>query len=246
MRRGSDPRGVPAWEASYLLVRSCYKGRVKISCPNCQRGIPLEDVNVSTDVALCRACTQTFSFAELAQDQATPATDLSRPPAGTWLRQMGGGFEVGATTRSGLAFFLVPFTLLWSGGSLSGIYGSQLLKGQLDWKLSLFGLPFLLGSCFLVPFTLMSVFGKVAVRRTGERGEVFLGIGRVGWSRQFRWSDVTGVRRALTKWQQNDRRVPLIEIQLGSKTIRFGSQLPELRREFLLRALKQVAGIRPR
>ena len=217
---------------------------MNLSCPKCRRSIPLDDVNVSTDVSLCRSCTQAFSFAELSQEQTEPAMDLSRPPGGTWLRQMGGGFEVGATTRSGIAFFIVPFTLLWSGGSLGGIYGTQIYKGTLDWKLCLFGLPFLLGSLLLVPFAVLSVGGKIAVRREGDRGEVFTGIGRIGWTRRFRWSEVKAVRRSLTKWQQNNRRVPLIEIELGTKSLRFGSQLTSQRREFLLRALKQVAEAR--
>ncbi|GDY19649.1 hypothetical protein LBMAG56_09940 [Verrucomicrobiota bacterium] len=217
---------------------------MNISCPKCRRAIPLEDVNVSTDVALCRSCSQTFSFAELAKEQAEPPMDMSRPPTGTWLRQMGGGFEVGATTRSAIAFFLVPFTVLWSGGSLGGIYGTQIYKGALDWKLCLFGLPFLLGSLFLVPFALMCVCGKITVRREGDRGAVFTGIGPIGWTRRFRWSEVKAVRRSLTKWQQNNRSVPQIEIELEAKSLRFGSQLSGPRREFLLRALKQVAGVR--
>jgi hypothetical protein len=219
---------------------------MNISCPKCRRAIPLEDVNVATDVALCRSCSQTFSFAELSQEQAEPPMDMSHPPGGTWLRQMGGGFEVGATTRSALAFFMVPFVLVWSGGSLGGIYGTQIVKGALDWKLCLFGLPFLIGSLFLIPFALMSVCGKIAVRREGDRGEVFTGIGRIGWTRRFRWSEVKAVRRSLTKWQQNKRNVPLIEIELGTKSLRFGSQLSSQRREFLLRALKQVAGAQSR
>lgn len=227
-----------------MIVRTDKNEPMNLSCPKCRRSISLDDVNVATDLALCRFCSQSFSFAELAQAQAEPPMDMSRPPAGTWLRQMGGGFEVGATTRSAVGFFLVPFTLLWSGGSLGGIYGTQIYKGALDWKLCLFGLPFLLGSLFLVPFALMCVCGKIAVRREGDRGEVFTGIGRIGWTRRFRWSDVKAVRRSVTKWKQNHRNVPLIEIELETKSLRFGSQLSSQRREFLLRALKQVAGER--
>lgn len=218
---------------------------MKITCPQCRQSIPIEDVNVGTDVALCRSCSQTFAFAELAQEQAEPPMDMSRPPGGTWLRQMGGGFEVGATTRSAIGFFLVPFALVWSGGSIGGIYGTQIAKGALDWKLCLFGLPFLIGSLFLVPFALMCVCGKIAVRREGDQGEVFTGIGPVGWTRRFRWSAVKSVRRSLTGWQQNHRSVPLIELELEGRSLRFGSQLSSKRREFLLRALKQVVAAKP-
>jgi hypothetical protein len=172
--------------------------------------------------------------------------DLTHPPKGAWLKQVGGGFELGANTRSAAAFFLVPFTLFWSGGSLAGIYGSQLVKGEFDWKLSLFGLPFLLGSCFLVPLAATSAFGKLIVRSEGFRGSVFIGVGPIGWTRRFRWDEITGVRMSQTKWQQNNRHLPLIELTRDAGPVRFGSQLTEQRRNFMLAALRQILAVRPR
>ena len=51
--------------------------------------------------------------------------------------------SLGATTRSPIAFFLVPFMCVWSGGSLGGVYGSQVLNGEFDLGISLFGIPFI-------------------------------------------------------------------------------------------------------
>src|SRR5690349_15450453 len=134
------------------------RANVKLTCPTCQGTIPLEDANVSTDIALCRHCSKTFSFAELSQDKVVPDVDTSRPPGGVWMKSRGGEFEVGAASRSWAALFLVPFTLLWSGGSLGGIYGTQIARGRFNLTQSLFGIPFLLGSLILVPATLMTVF----------------------------------------------------------------------------------------
>jgi hypothetical protein len=217
---------------------------VKVICPQCQREIPLDDVNVAKDVALCRACVQTFSFSELSQETLGPEVDFTRPPRGVWVRQLGGGFEVGSTTRSAIAFFLVPFTLFWSGGALGGIYGSQIFKGQFDPKLSLFGLPFLIGSLFLVPIALISAFGKLVVRGEGDQGSVFLGVGPVGWTRRFRWSEIKRVHRSMSAWTQNNRRVPLIELEREQKPVRFGTQLSEKRRDFMLAALKRLHATR--
>lgn len=211
---------------------------MKRTCPKCHVEIPLEDVNVTTDIALCRQCGQTYSFAELVQDQAALDVDTSQPPGGAWYRNQGNEFEVGATTRSGAAFFLVPLTLLWSGGSLGGIYGTQFAKGKFDLTQSLFGIPFLLGSLALIPFTLMTIFGKVMVRSSGDQGAVFIGVGPFGRTRKFRWSELKAVRSALTKWKQNNRSVPLIELD-GPKPIRFGSQLSEKRRDFMLAVLRR-------
>ena len=43
------------------------------------------------------------------------------------------GFRLTLSTRSCIAFFLVPFTLFWAGGSLGGIYGTQIAKGEFNW-----------------------------------------------------------------------------------------------------------------
>jgi hypothetical protein len=105
---------------------------VPLICPNCRAEIPLADTNVSTDIALCRHCEKTFSFAELNQDQAVVDVDLSHPPRGVWYRNQANEFEVGATTRSAAGFFLVPFTLVWAGGSMGGIYGTQIAMANLS------------------------------------------------------------------------------------------------------------------
>jgi hypothetical protein len=211
---------------------------VKLACPKCRAEIPLEDVNVAKDIALCRQCEKTYSFAELSQDQVTADVDTSNPPKGAWYRSQGNELEVGATTRSGIAFFLLPFTLFWSGLSLGGIYGSQIAKGKFELTQSLFGIPFLFGSCLLIPITLMAIFGKVKVRSSGDQGAVFIGIGPIGWNRKFRWSEIKMVRAALAKWKQNNNNVPIIELD-AEKPIRFGSQLSEKRRDFMLAVLKR-------
>ena len=125
--------------------------------------IPLADVNVSTDLALCRRCAKNYSYAELASAPATPV-DLAKPPKGAWLTQTVRGFEVGASARHPAAFFLVPFTCIWSGVSLGGIYGSQIVKGRFNLSESLFGIPFLIGTIILGSITLVMLFGKTTVR----------------------------------------------------------------------------------
>lgn len=217
---------------------------VKLICPRCQQPLPLDDVNVARDVALCRRCQQTFSFAEVALDCDLRAVDLARPPPGAWFRTEGRDFEVGATTRSGAAFFLVPFTLFWSGGSMAGIYGTQFWKGHFDWKLSLFGLPFLLGTCILVPACLMAIAGRVVVRGRNEQGEIFTGVGPIGWRRRFRWGDVTAVGFGTARWQRNYRPVRQILLETPRQKLKFASGLKEERQNFLLAALRRQLGPR--
>jgi hypothetical protein len=212
---------------------------MKVSCPECRTEIPLEDINVAKDIALCRRCTRTYSFAELSQDRDVADVDASRPPKGAWYKSQGLEFEVGAWTRSWAALFLVPFTLVWSGMSLGGIYGSQFAKGRFDLTMSLLGIPFVLGTLILVPAALMTLFGKVAVRSSGDQGAVFVGVGPFGWSRRFHWSEIRAVRSSQTQWQRNHRPLPVIELD-GPKPIRFGTQLSRKRREFVLAVLRRM------
>jgi len=211
---------------------------VNVKCPACHSTIPLEDINVSTDIALCRQCSKTYSFAELCEDQASLDVDISRPPRGAWFNHQGMDSVAGATTRAWGALFLVPFAAVWSGGSLGGLYGSQIIKGKFELLPSLFGIPFLLGSCLLVTLASMSACGKVVVRRSGDDGSIFQGVGPFGWTRRFRWSDIKAVRVGSKKWKQNGRNDSFIELE-ATKPIRFGSLLSETRRDFIVAVLKR-------
>lgn len=207
-------------------------------CPKCRVPIPLTDVNVATDLALCRACGETFSFAALQETAEAESVDLARPPRGAWFHKDNRGFEAGASTRSWAALFLVPFMAVWSGFSLGGIYGSQMWKGEFNLGMSLFGIPFVLGTLLFGSLALMSVCGKVVVSVRGPDGLVFTGIGPVGWRRRFRWNEVTGVRRSSSA-DSEGHRTQRITLE-GPATLHFGTGLSEARRDFLLAALNQM------
>ena len=49
-------------------------------CPNCGQELPLADVNVAQDVALCRACNYTGSFLAAATVPRLTDEELARPP----------------------------------------------------------------------------------------------------------------------------------------------------------------------
>lgn len=213
-----------------------------ILCPSCGRKIPLEDVNVSTDLALCRACGQSFQFSDLADGRSALMPDLNSPPSGAWFVEMPDGFRAGATTRSWMAIFLVPFTCVWAGGSLGGIYVKPFLSGKLDPANAFFGLPFLVGSLFLVGLCAMTLLGKVSVTKTGDRLWVFTGVGGLGWTRQFSWSDFYTAREDLARssyqmsWSGLGRTLALE----GKRKITFGSMWSENRRFFVLAALREM------
>jgi hypothetical protein len=211
----------------------------RMLCPKCRNKISLEDINVSTDVVLCRRCGETWKYSELLEEGVFLEMDLGNPPKGVWFKQNPpNGFEVGTTTRSFLALFLIPFMCFWSGGSLGGIYGTQIVHHKFDWRMSAFGIPFLIGTFFLGGVSMMSVFGKTLIRVEGDNGLLFTGVGSIGWCRRFKWSDITSIR---TTEGRGSKGSVYQQITLyGKKTYNFASSLREDRRKFMIGALQKM------
>ena len=212
--------------------------RSKLICLKCRSEIPLADVNVSTDIALCRQCGQTWSYADLLADRESADINTMEPPRGAWFNDLSPGtFEVGVSTRSAAALFLVPFMCVWSGFSLGGIYGSQFIKGQFDPKLSLFGIPSVLGTLLFGSIALMTVCGKVVVKVDGENGTVFTGVGPIGWRRRFNWRGVSAVRCT----ESHGRRGSVskhVRFE-GEKSLAFATGVKDERLNFMLAVLRR-------
>jgi hypothetical protein len=211
---------------------------MKIQCPNCKQAVPANQVNVETDLAFCPACNEGFRISESIDQDAVSAEILRNPPKGAWFREETDRIVVGGSTRSPVAFFLVPFMCVWSGGSLGGIYGTQIAKGHFNLTESLFGIPFLLGSILFWSLALMSIWGKAEVS-IGRNSFVFIGIGSVGWKRRFDWLSVKTIREDVTSMRYPGSQQAAIVME-GSERLKFGTGLNEARRYFLLNALKYL------
>jgi len=210
----------------------------KTVCPKCRSEIPLEDVNVSKDIALCRQCGRTWSYADLIEDNDTADFNSGTPPSGAWFREIPPrGFEVGVSTRSPLAFFLVPFMCVWSGFSLGGIYGTQFIKGHFNLGESLFGIPFILGTLLFGSIAIMSVCGKVVVSVDGDDGIIFTGVGPIGLRRRFNWRNVTGIRR--TEKYGNRGSVSQQITFDGEKRLNFAGSVKDERLDFMFATLRR-------
>ena len=154
---------------------------MEFHCPEC--GLPIEtaDLAPAQGLAVCRFCEKSHPLAvcqeaiPFERRNITPELTL---PKGVKVEETMDGFRLVLSMRSCVAFFLVPFTLFWAGGSLGGIYGTQIAKGEFNLWMSLFGLPFLAGSVFLIAITVMAVAGRTVVElaagklsiRTGALG----------------------------------------------------------------------------
>jgi phage FluMu protein Com len=209
---------------------------MQVLCPKCGKLLAGNDLNVVTDIARCPSCDEVFALSTLVQASASGPVDLDDPPRGTWYRGEFNGFVVGATTRNPIAFFLVPFMCVWSGFSIGGIYGTQIVRGQFDLHQSLFGIPFVLGTLLFGSIALMAVCGKVVVRVSDSEGVVFTGIGPLGWRRPFNSLEVATV--SIEPHSSGNNQQAMTIVLNGPHKLRFGSGLTEARRNFIANVLR--------
>jgi hypothetical protein len=209
-------------------------------CPYCHAAIGLDDVNVTTDVALCRACGKTSSFALIAGSSAITPDQIEHVPKYVMVEKNPlRGTTITYRKISAILLFLIPFTAFWSGMSMWGIYGKQIARGQFDLGQSLFGLPFLIGTVILVSVILFLLLGKWQVRLHRGNGEVFVGIGPLGWTRRFSYSRDTQIALRNSSMRSNNTPLQAIVVQNGNEEFMFGAPLTMETKQYIAATLMQ-------
>jgi hypothetical protein len=204
---------------------------MEVNCSKCRSKIDSENINVPKDTAYCLSCESLTSLSSLLEATPNKKFDIKQTISGIAVDENGYSWTINASNRSLMALFLVPFTLVWAGGSLSGIYGAQLASGEFDPGQSLFGLPFLIGSIVLISFTLMSLFGRTVVSCENGKALVFIGINSIGWYRRFDW-------RTIERITESDSRQNNHLSLEGAKRINFGWGLSSEKQYFISNYLK--------
>lgn len=209
-----------------------------MKCPKCNTLILAENINIQNNIAKCSSCSYVFKASDGLND-SDAKFQINQPPSGAWYEPQPNEIIIGATTRSATALYLIPFTCIWSGFSLSMLYGSQIANQQFSLFESLFGIPFLIGSIFMIKQCLISVFGKVEIHANREGGTIFTGIGSIDRKKPFLWRDVSTINNGTSRpwFQRYDQEAIVME---GATSYTFGSDLNEERRYYILNALKKM------
>lgn len=213
-------------------------------CPNCGKELPLADVNMAQDVALCRACNYTGPFLAASAVPAMTDEELARPPRRVSLvREFGDALTITCRPSRASLWFLIPFTMFWSGFSMAGIYGSQIWKGEFDPKLCLFGLPFLIGTIVLVTIILFQLFGKTTVTLSKGRVRVFTGLFGKGRAREMDCGPGTTVTLASSNFRSNNVTQMEIVLKSGEQELKFGAMmLTDPAKKYVAAVLRRAAG----
>ena len=225
------------------------------SCPKCGHDVPLEKINVAKDIMLCPSCGEVSSFSEIVDEidlrrredevcerlgSAPPKhLKVKRDPADPT-----GRIELTYRKFSKEAFFLVPFTVMWSGFSMGAIYGTQICSGKFNWGISLFGIPFLIGSVVLISCCLFALgIGKRVLTLERGKGRFFFGIGPFGFSRRFAFDRQTRIAQGYTGYQTNGQsRLELHLTRPGSSdTIHVCAGMDEDSLEYVEAVLRREA-----
>lgn len=210
-------------------------------CPDCHAAIPLDDVNVASDIALCRACGTTTPFSRIADLPVDPDFNESKPPKGVRVEESTIHGKVIRYRRvPPMLFFLIPFTLAWSGFSMGGIYGTQIAEGKFNPFMSLFGLPFLIGTIVLVSMILFGLFGTWKFAVSGNTLFVTMAIGPAGWTRRLVCDKDTRVSIVTSNWRSNNQRQEQIEVSSQAGKLRFGGGIPEIPIRHIAESLRRM------
>ncbi len=231
-----------------------------MNCPSCQIKVPRDAINIQKDIAGCQSCGNIFSISDQVNPQkeetnlytksvkesfdkkSQASFDMNNPPKGAYINHLPNGVQIGASTRSWMALFIVPFAIVWSAGSIGGIYGSQVFTGEFDILISLFGIPFLFGSIFVWSLALMAVAGKIEVNLDSNGGHIFTGVGKIGQNKRFLWSEINSVRQQTStsrssKGGSTTSHHILLE---GQRQVQFGSGLSSENRYYMIKTLEQL------
>lgn len=213
------------------------------ACPKCGKDLLLDDVNVAQDMALCRACGYSGAFLNTASVPQLTDEEMARPPKRVSLRrEFGDALSIECRPNRAALWFLIPFTALWSGGSMIGIYGTQIWSGNYDVKQSLFGLPFLFGTVVLLTIILHLVFGKTTVTLTKGRVRIFTGLFGAGRTRELECGKETTVALAPSGYRVNDVVQPEIVLSSEGRELRFGAMaLSSEAKKYVAAVLRRAA-----
>lgn len=209
-----------------------------MNCPKCNALILAENINIQENLAKCTTCQNVFKASE-GLESSDSKFNMNQPPSGAWYEPTPSEVIIGASTRSAMALYIIPFTCIWSGFSLSMLYGSQIVNQEFHLFESLFGIPFLIGSLFMIKMCLMSVFGKVEIHTNREGGTIFTGIGSIGQKQNFLWREVSKIDNGISRpwFQRNDQEAIVME---GATSLIFGADLNQERRYYILNALRKM------
>lgn len=220
------------------------------TCPQCQRPVSPDHVDVGQDSALCSVCSVTHSLSRLLKaSRLTSGIDLQKPPPGAWLRREDKELIIGAQHRSKDHLPALGLALFWNGivsvflvGTfISAIDPDNDVGGGSFILLLLFLAPFVLVGLFIARAALNGMFGITEVQLYGTHGTVVMGYGARRKHQSFDLTKVKEVQVAtkdLIEVNKTRRPARIVLASADEPDFEFGTDLTPERRKFVAGALR--------
>lgn len=171
---------------------------------------------------------------------------MENAPKGVRFEQTENGFRLRASClsfsntvmRVGLAGVVssLPFVLWWDL-----IRGLWTYEGANFWFACAFLAVWAAAIAYADLVALMSLFGEIRITQAGRQGEIFTGIGPLGWTHRFSWDEFQDVSELETQLGDSGRKstARYLVLNAPSKRYRFGWPLPVDGRAFIVTALRK-------
>lgn len=211
-----------------------------IQCPQCKREIPPADFNISTDIAFCRQCNKQYCYSELGNIVSSRSFDYSSWPRHLKYSTDPEGEQITYRKLSPIILFLVPFCALWSGGSMYGIYIKPIMDHNLTWGGALFGIPFLIGTLFMLSLIVLLLFGAFKVRVGSS--EAWYGWSVLGLMKKKHFDPrlIASVQLVDSTFRRNNvRQQEIVLTMKDGQEVKFGAMMDEECRRKLAEYLAQ-------
>jgi hypothetical protein len=171
---------------------------------------------------------------------------MQQPPSGVRFEQTADGFRLRASCRDfvntvmrvGLAGVVssLPFVLWWD--LIRGVWTDE---GLSFWFTCFFLAVWGAAIGYADWIALVSLFGSVCVTKSGDRIEIFSGIGRCGRTRRLRCSEVQDISEVVTQSTSDGHTSTTRKIVLtaAGKRYKFGWQLTAERQEYIVETIRR-------
>ena len=173
-------------------------------CPACGRAFESQEINVAAGTATCAPCDRAWPLGLLA---GIGTEERVAMPAGCRMLDDVDARVIECRMQSTLPALLVGlFACMWNGflwisflpGTISAVFRSTDTTSLLmSIVFLLFCLPFVVVGVMVAGFAVLLRWGRTTIRLGRSEGEVFIGVGQIGWKRRFDPSQVTDVRESV-------------------------------------------------
>ncbi|MDR1178132.1 MAG: zinc-ribbon domain-containing protein [Spirochaetaceae bacterium] len=211
---------------------------MKIFCPKCNTQITDNRINIQENICTCANCNEVFYISEiLDQGDIKKAEEmLFYPPKGIKIKKCIEKMIVQISTFSKNGFVLIPFSILFSGISFFGFFGTIFIKANIIF--TIFWLVFVIPSVLIAWKAIYAIFGKIEFV-FNENGiiYVFIGVGRIGKKYYINWGSIKKIFEL--KSHDSDGQLKREIYIEEEKTIKIPLEnINELKAKFILLILK--------